>query len=84
MQALQQLPVLPAVLSARAAAAAAAAAARSVERQHERPGNVAIADASAEVSVPAVPAPLRLQPAKQAVYSAVHEQVRCYLLQGGR
>lgn len=75
MQALQQLPVLPEVVSARAAAATAAAA-RADNRQHEWPGDVADADEAAEDLVPAVPAPLRLQPAKQAVYSAVHEQVQ--------
>lgn len=75
MQALQQMPVLPEVVNARAAAAAAAAEARADNRQHEWPGDAADAEAATEVLVPAVPTPLRLQPTKQAVHSAVHEQV---------
>lgn len=75
-QDLQQLPVLPAVLTARAAAATAAAAAHA-DAAVRRPCTTSVASAETAVDgVAAALVPLRLQPAKQAVYSAFHDQVR--------
>ena len=68
--------MLPAVLTARAAAATAAAAAQAGEAV-QMPGTASAAayDGASMDIVPAVPMPARLQPAKQAVYTAFHDQV---------
>lgn len=77
-QALQQQPILQSVLDAKAAAAAAAAAAQAASADAS---TVPAMTAAADVGdvVPAVPMPQRLQPAKQAVCAAFHEQVNILL-----
>lgn len=78
VQDLQQLPVLPAVLATRAAAATAAAAAHA-DAAIRKPCTIATAHPETAVDgVPAALVPLRLQPAKQAVYSAFHDQVQLH------
>jgi hypothetical protein len=78
LQVLQQLPVLPAVLTARAAAATAAAAPQADAAACKPGKDLAVSAGAAVDDVPAVFTPLRLQPAKQAVYSAFHDQVHLY------